>query len=78
MRVVSASSNSAREAKHSAFCVESPRASDAIGKALRDVYGRDSGLPEDMIAMLARLNDNDSHARCAPSRFQKGAISDRG
>ncbi|MEI9852056.1 MAG: hypothetical protein WDN24_15780 [Sphingomonas sp.] len=33
-----------------------PRAGDAIGYALRDAYERDLGLPEDMAAMLRRLN----------------------
>ena len=39
-----------------AWQVEAPRASDAIGNALRDAYERDLGLPEDMAAMLRRLN----------------------
>ena len=38
------------------FRVEAPRASDAIGLALRDAYERDLGLPDDMAAMLRRLN----------------------
>jgi hypothetical protein len=62
--VVSASSNPASEAKQSAFRVESPRASDAIGKALRDIYVRDLGLPEDMAAMLHQLNGHDSRKPC--------------
>jgi hypothetical protein len=36
--------------------VEAPRAGDALGFALRDAYERDLGLPEDMAAMLRRLN----------------------
>ena len=39
-----------------AYQVEAPRASDAIGLALRDAYERDLGLPDDMAAMLRRLN----------------------
>jgi hypothetical protein len=39
-----------------AYRVEAPRASDAIGSALRDAFARDIGLPDDMMAMLASLN----------------------
>jgi len=38
------------------YRVRAPRASDAIGLALRDAYERDLGLPEDMAAMLRRLS----------------------
>ena len=40
----------------STYAVEAPRASDAIGNALRNAYERDFGLPEEMAAMLRRLN----------------------
>jgi hypothetical protein len=36
--------------------VDPPRASDAIGLALRDAYERDLGMPDDMAATLRRLN----------------------
>ncbi|WP_158298788.1 hypothetical protein [Sphingomonas psychrotolerans] len=39
-----------------AYRVERPRASDAIALSLRDAFERDSGLPEDMAALLGRLN----------------------
>ncbi len=38
--------------------VRRPRASDAIGTALRDAYLRDAVLPEDMRGLLKSLNDN--------------------
>jgi hypothetical protein len=47
---------SASTASLPAYQVEAPRASDAIGLALRDAYERDLGLPEDMAAMLRSLN----------------------
>jgi hypothetical protein len=40
-----------------AYRVEAPRASDAIGTALRDAYTREPALPEDMTAILHRLNE---------------------
>jgi hypothetical protein len=45
-----------------AYQVDAPRASDAIGLALRDAYERDLGLPEDMAAMLRGLNGNGAAA----------------
>jgi hypothetical protein len=41
-----------------ATVVTPPRAADAIGIALRDVYVRDCSVPNDMMVMLARLNGN--------------------
>jgi len=49
-------SASANEARQPAYRVEAPRASDAIGLALRDAYARDAGRPDDMAAMLRQLN----------------------
>ncbi|MCP4615481.1 MAG: hypothetical protein GY844_03485 [Bradyrhizobium sp.] len=49
-------SASASEARQPAYRVEAPRASDAIALALRDAYARDTGLPDDMAAILRRLN----------------------
>lgn len=46
-----------------AFRVEAPRASDAIGFALRDAYERDLGLPDDMAATLRRLNGSGARER---------------
>jgi len=46
----------APEAQHQAYRVEAPRASDAIGSALRGAYQDESGLPDDMAAMLRQLN----------------------
>jgi len=40
------------------FRVEAPRAGDAIGGALRGAFERDLGLPDDMAAMLRRLDRN--------------------
>lgn len=42
-----------------AYRVEAPRASDAVGLALRDAYARELGLPDDMAALLRRLNRGD-------------------
>ncbi|NIJ20602.1 hypothetical protein FHS95_002294 [Sphingomonas naasensis] len=50
------SSFSAPEAQSCAYRVERPRASDAIAVSLRDAFDRESGLPEDMAALLRRLN----------------------
>ncbi|HEY0622025.1 hypothetical protein [Sphingomonas sp.] len=38
------------------YRVELPRAHDAIGVVLRDSYLRDVELPEDMLALLHRMN----------------------
>jgi hypothetical protein len=38
------------------YRIEAPRVGDAIGLALRDAYERDLGLPDDMAALLRRLN----------------------
>ncbi|RYY26829.1 MAG: hypothetical protein EOP62_08705 [Sphingomonadales bacterium] len=53
------SSGSAQEAQQPAYRVEAPRASDAIGVALRGAYMDESGLPDDMAAMLRQLNRSD-------------------
>lgn len=47
---------SAPEAQFSAYRVEPPRPSDAIAISLRDALAREAGLPDDMIALLRRLN----------------------
>lgn len=52
-------SATASDARQPAYRVEAPRASDAIGLALRDAYMRELGLPDDMAAMLRRLNRDD-------------------
>jgi hypothetical protein len=50
------SSAKAIDARQPGYRVEAPRASDALGLALRDAYVRETGLPEDMVAMLRQLN----------------------
>jgi len=55
-------SSSASEGRQPAYRVEAPRASDAIGLALRDAYAREQGLPDDMAAMLRQLNRDDPFA----------------
>ena len=45
-----------RTSAQPAYQVQAPRASDAIGLALRDAFERDYGLPEDMAQLLRRLN----------------------
>lgn len=35
-----------------------PRAQDALGETLRNVYAREPRLPDDMMVLLARLNGN--------------------
>ena len=62
--VVRSSSRSAPEAQAPAYRVEPPRASDAIGLALRDAFERDLGLPDDMAAMLRRLHRGGPHTAC--------------
>jgi len=52
-------SATASDARQPAYRVEAPRASDAIGLALRDAYARDLGLPDDMTAMLRQLSRDD-------------------
>jgi hypothetical protein len=47
------------EAHNAAYRVESPRASDAIGLALRDAFDRELGLPDDMRALLRCLNGHE-------------------
>ena len=46
----------ALDATHPTYRVEAPRASDAIGFALRDAFHDVGGLPDDMAAMLGQLN----------------------
>lgn len=36
--------------------VDRPRASDAIGDALRGAFDRDSGLPADMMRLLRKID----------------------
>ncbi|WP_447728836.1 hypothetical protein [Sphingomonas koreensis] len=43
-------------AQPSGYRVELPRVHDAVGVVLRDAYLRDSDLPEDMMALLRRIN----------------------
>lgn len=38
------------------YRVELPRVHDAMGVVLRDAYLRDCDLPEDMTALLRRMN----------------------
>jgi hypothetical protein len=45
-----------REESLPVFRVEAPRKGDAIGQALRGLYDRDAGLPDEMTALLMRLN----------------------
>ena len=44
-------------ASDTSYVVSRPRASDAIGCALRNAYG-EPALPDDMAELLARLNGN--------------------
>ncbi|WP_066720310.1 hypothetical protein [Sphingomonas pituitosa] len=41
------------------YRIEAPRACDGIGRAIANAYDRDQGLPHDMAALLAKLNDRD-------------------
>jgi hypothetical protein len=52
--------SSSEKAGSPAYQVEAPRASDAIGLALRDAFERDYGLPVDMTMLLRRLNGADT------------------
>lgn len=49
-----------RSSVEPAYQVQAPRASDAIGLALRDAFERDYGLPEDMTTLLRQLNGADT------------------
>tara|TARA_B100000678_G_C18160167_1_gene482680 strand:+ start:290 stop:478 length:189 start_codon:yes stop_codon:yes gene_type:complete len=53
---MSFTSTSRGNAKSRPVTVEAPHAYDAVGLALRDAYGRDRGLPDDMQAALNRLD----------------------
>ena len=58
----SRTSFSAPAAQDRAYRVEAPRASDAIAVALQDVYSsylREASIPDDMAALLCRLNLED-------------------
>jgi len=44
------------EAKGSAYQVERPRVSDAVGSALQKAYAGDRNLPQEMIDLLRRLS----------------------
>ncbi|HEU4961724.1 MAG TPA: hypothetical protein VFT56_15125 [Sphingomonas sp.] len=50
------------------IAVERPRASDAIGAALRNAFDRDSGLPADMMRLLqcldTKLDNTASRRHC--------------
>ncbi|MGK6321227.1 hypothetical protein [Sphingomonas sp. DT-204] len=46
-------------ARNEATVVERPRAGDAIGVALREAYERDLGMPDDLAALLSRLDGSD-------------------
>ncbi|MBX3564238.1 MAG: hypothetical protein KF730_06625 [Sphingomonas sp.] len=59
--MTSSSSTTAPEARHTAYRVEAPRASDAIGHALRGAYADEGGLPDDMAAILRQLNRMDDY-----------------
>ena len=60
------SPSSSATAEQPAYQVQAPRASDAIGLALRDAFERDYdyGLPEDMTLLLRRLNGAGTRSRC--------------
>jgi len=49
---------SAAEANNPTYRVEAPRASDAIGSALRNAFRDECGLPDDMAALLRQLNQS--------------------
>lgn len=54
--MVRTSSRSAPEAQPPAYRIEVPRVGDAVGVALRDAFEREIGMPDDMRAMLRRLD----------------------
>lgn len=54
--MVRTSSRSSPEATPPAYRVEAPRVGDAVGVALRDAFEREIGMPDDMRAMLRRLD----------------------
>jgi hypothetical protein len=51
------------DASPSSFRVERPRRTDAIASALRDAYAENAGVPDDMLAILGRLNGHSFHSR---------------
>jgi hypothetical protein len=50
---------SACEASLPTYRVEAPRASDAIGGALRDAFVNDNAMPDEMAALLSQLERSD-------------------
>ncbi|WP_333572475.1 hypothetical protein [Sphingomonas sp.] len=60
MAVVQTIPSKAQEASAATpYRIEAPRACDGIGRAIANAYDRDQGLPQDMAALLAKLNDRD-------------------
>lgn len=60
MAVVHTASPKAQEANVATpYRIEAPCPGDDIGRALSNAYARDLGLPQDMAALLAKLNDRD-------------------
>lgn len=51
--------SSAKARGHCGVAVERPRASDAIGTALRNAFDREAGLPSDMARLLRCLDAGD-------------------
>lgn len=41
-----------------AYVVKRPRATDAVGCALRDAYTGECGIPQDIADLLARLSEH--------------------
>jgi len=48
--------SSGKARSHRGVAVERPRASDAIGTALRNAFDREAGLPSDMMRLLRCLD----------------------
>ena len=45
------------------YRVELPRQCDAIGAVLRDAYDRESGIPDDMLILLRKMNGRPATSR---------------
>ena len=72
-------SSPASNAQSTAYQVERPRVSDAVGSALQKAYAGDFDLPEEMVQILRRLAARVDNARTdwpmsvrEPKRAQPG------
>ena len=66
------SANASAARRNDERIVARPRASDAVGKALRNAFDPQNAVPADMMHLLHRLDGQSLGTR------ETGAVSDRG